>query len=211
MTAPGPSRLALGLLAGYVLLWLWMAICPVDRGDWLLENLLATAFVALLIATGRRFPLSDLSYVLIALFLALHAVGAHYTYSKVPFGFWLQDHLGLARNPFDRLVHFGYGLLLSYPLREILVRLAAVHGVWSYFLPVSGPLAQSSLFELIEGVAATVVSPELGTAYLGTQGDQWDAQKDMAAALAGAILTMLLTLVMSRRRPATFRRSQPVR
>ena len=202
MTAPRPSRLALGVLAAYVLFWLWMAISPLDRGDWLLENLLAIAFVAALLATARRFALSDRSYVLIALFLGLHAVGAHYTYAQVPFGFWLQDHLGLARNPFDRLVHFGYGLLLSYPLREALMRLALVRGVWSYLLPVSGILAQSALFEVIEGVVATVVSPELGTAYLGTQGDEWDAQNDMAAALAGALLAMLVTRVVSRRRPS---------
>ncbi len=202
MTAPRPSRLALGLLVAYLLLWLWMAISPLDRGDWLLENLLAIAFVAALLATARRFMLSDRSYVLIALFLGLHAVGAHYTYAQVPFGFWLQDHLGLARNPFDRLVHFGYGLLLSYPLREVLVRLASLRGAWSYFLPVSGILAHSALFEVIEAIVATVVSPELGTAYLGTQGDEWDAQKDMAAALAGALLAMLLTRAVSRRDPA---------
>ncbi len=152
-----------------------------------------------LILTARRFPLSDRSYVLIALFLGLHAVGAHYTYAEVPFGFWLKDHFGLARNPFDRIVHFAYGLLLSYPLREVLVRLASVRGVWSYSLPVSSILAQSALFEIIEAIVATIVSPELGTAYLGTQGDEWDAQKDMAAALVGALLAMLVTRFGSRR------------
>ena len=125
--------------------------------------------------------------------MVLHAIGAHYTYAEVPFGFWLKDVLALSRNPFDRLVHFAYGLLLVYPLREVLVRLAGLRGGWSYFLPVSGVLAQSGFFEVVEAMVAMVVSPELGSMYLGTQGDEWDAQKDMAAAFAGAALTMMVT------------------
>jgi putative membrane protein len=179
-----------------------MAISPVDRGDWLLENVLAVAAVALLFVTASRFQFSNLSYVLITLFLTVHAIGAHYTYAKVPFGFWLQDLLDAGRNPFDRLVHFAYGLLLAYPIREVLVRLAGVRGLWSYFLPVSATLAQSGLFELIEAVAASIVSPELGTAYLGTQGDEWDAQKDMVAALTGAILMMSIAFAASKWGPA---------
>lgn len=192
------NRLVQGLLAWYLLFWIWMAISPVDRGDWLLENILAVTAVAVLIVTARRFQFSDLSYVLITVFLTVHAVGAHYTYAKVPFGFWLQDFVNAGRNPFDRLVHLSYGLLLAYPIREVLVRLVGVRGAWSYVLPVSATLAQSALFELIEAVAATMVSPELGAAYLGTQGDEWDAQKDMAAALTGAILMMLITLAGSK-------------
>lgn len=192
------NRLVQGLLAWYLLFWIWMAISPVDRDDWLLENILAVTAVAVLIVTARRFQFSDLSYVLITVFLTVHAVGAHYTYAKVPFGFWLQDFVNAGRNPFDRLVHLSYGLLLAYPIREVLVRLVGVRGAWSYVLPVSATLAQSALFELIEAVAATMVSPELGAAYLGTQGDEWDAQKDMAAALTGAILMMLITLAGSK-------------
>lgn len=194
----GRNRLVQGLLAWYLLIWIWMAISPVDRGDWLLENILAVTAVAVLLLTARRFQLSNRSYVLITLFLTVHAVGAHYTYAKVPIGFWLQDLFNVDRNPFDRLVHFAYGLLLAYPIREVLVRLAGVRGVWSYLLPISATLAQSALFELVEAVAAALVSPELGAAYLGTQGDEWDAQKDMASALSGAILIMSVTLIMSK-------------
>jgi putative membrane protein len=192
------NRLVQGLLGWYLLFWLWMAISPVDRSDWLLENILAVAAVAVLILTARRFQFSNRSYVLITLFLTVHAIGAHYTYAKVPLGFWLQDLLNAGRNPFDRLVHFAYGLLLAYPIREVLVRLAGVSGAWSYVLPVSATLAQSGLFELIEAVAATVVNPELGAAYLGMQGDEWDAQKDMAAALTGAVLMMSATVAASK-------------
>jgi putative membrane protein len=176
------------LLAGYLLLWGWLAIAPIDRQDWLLENLLAVTLVAILVLTYRWFQFSNLSYVLIALFMALHAIGAHYTYAKVPAGFWLQEVFGLTRNPFDRIVHFSYGCLLVLPIRELLMRLAGVRGFWSYYLPISAVLAQSGFFEVVEGVVAAIVSPELGTAYLGTQGDEWDAQKDMLAAFTGALL-----------------------
>jgi putative membrane protein len=192
------TKLLLGLLAWYGLLWVVLAVAPRDRQDWLLENLLALSAVATLVVTYRRFQFSTTSYVLMTGFLSLHAIGAHYTYAQVPFGFWLQEALSLPRNPFDRLVHFAYGLLLAYPLRELLIRLAGVQGLWAYYLPVSGMLAQSGFFEIVEAVVAQIVSPELGAAYLGMQGDQWDAQKDMLAALAGALLCMALVLVSAR-------------
>ena len=176
------------LLAGYLLLWGWLAIAPLDRGDWALENLLAVTFVTLLILTYRWFQFSDRSYLLLALFMVLHAVGAHYTYAQVPAGFWLQETFGLSRNPFDRIVHFSYGFLLVLPIRELLMRLAGVGGFWSYYLPISAVLAHSGFFDVVEGVVAAMVSPELGSAYLGTQGDEWDAQKDMLAAFTGALV-----------------------
>lgn len=192
------TKLLPWLVVWYGLLWIVLAIAPHDRQDWLLENVLALAAVATLLITHRRFQFSTPSYLLMTTFLSLHAVGAHYTYAEVPFGFWLQQVFGLSRNPFDRLVHFAYGLLLVYPLRELLIRLAGVGNFWSYYLPVSGMLAQSGFFEIVEAVVAQMVSPELGTAYLGTQGDEWDAQKDMIAAFSGALLTMMLVLVATK-------------
>jgi putative membrane protein len=153
--------------------------------------------VILLVLTYRRFKFSGLSYCLMTVFMMLHAVGAHYTYAEVPFGFWFKDLFALSRNPFDRIVHFAFGALLAYPVREVLMRLAGVRGLWSYYLPVSAILAQSGLFEIIESVVAVLVSPELGSAYLGIQGDEWDAQKDMASAFGGAVLAMTATLAMS--------------
>lgn len=194
----GSGRLLLGVLLLYGLFWTWLAIAPVDRLDWLLENLLSLTLVAVLVLTYRQFQFSTTSYYLIALFLTLHAVGAHYTYAEVPFGFWLKDVFALSRNPFDRLAHFAYGVLLVYPLRELLVRLAGVRGAWASFLAVSGILAQSGFFEIAEAVVATIVSPELGSTYLGTQGDEWDAQKDMTASLAGALLTICACSALSR-------------
>lgn len=185
-------RVLQGLSAWYMILWSMLAISPNDRQDWLLENLLALAAVVALLVSRRQFEFSTSSYILLTGFLTLHAIGAHYTYAEVPLGYWLQHTFDLARNPFDRLVHFSYGLLLVYPLRELLVGRAGIRGLWSYYLPVSGMLAQSGLFELIEAVVAYIVNPELGSAYLGTQGDEWDAQKDMGSALAGALITIIV-------------------
>jgi putative membrane protein len=116
------------LLAWYGMWWSLLAIAPFDRKDWALENALALAVVGTLIATHRRFRFSSLSYVLITLFMSLHAVGAHYTYAEVPLGFWLENVLSLSRNPFDRIVHFAFGFLLVYPLKELLMRTGRVDG-----------------------------------------------------------------------------------
>lgn len=186
------------LLGWYLLIWLVMAVAPLDRRDWFLENILAMALVGVLVATYRRFPFSLLSYGLMTIFLTLHTIAAHYTYSEVPAGSWLKDLLALERNHFDRVAHFSFGLLMTYPLREFLVRTVPLAGVWSYGLPVAVLLALSGLFEIIESWVAQVVSPELGHAYLGTQGDIWDAQQDMALALCGAIFCMALTAVLHR-------------
>ena len=99
-------QLALGC---YVVFWIALAIRPLDRSDWFLENLLVLATVSVLIPTYRRFQLSNLSYALILVFLAFHAVGAHYTYAKVPAGFWLMDWLHLKRNHYDRVIYFAFG------------------------------------------------------------------------------------------------------
>lgn len=204
---PAHRRIVMGLLLGYGVIWIWLAIEPVSRQDWLLENLLAVALVAVLVLTYRRFSFSLTSYSLIAGFMVLHAIGAHYTYAEVPFGFWLKHLGGLSRNPFDRIVHFAYGLLLVYPLRELLVRLAGVQGSWAYVMPVSSILAQSGFFEVVEAIVAMIVSPELGSMYLGTQGDEWDAQKDMAAAFGGAVFTMVMTAALFARRHQQEQRS----
>lgn len=189
-----------GMIAWLALFWLITAIDPLYRHDWLLENLLVFTYGLLLAATYRVFPFTNLSYFLFTLFITLHLIGAHYTYAETPFGFWLQDWLQLQRNHYDRLVHFSYGLLLAYPFREILLRATGVAVNWSYFLAVNLVLAFSAFFELLESWVAMIVSPELGTAYLGTQGDVWDAHWDMFLAMLGAAIAMLLTWFVYRRR-----------
>jgi putative membrane protein len=206
MDIPGfrHNRFLQGLLLWLILLWVAMAIGPHDRSDWLLENLLVFIYAALLLATYRKFRFSNLSYGLFGIFLSLHMVGAHYTYSETPFGFWLQEAFDLSRNHYDRIVHFSFGLLIAYPFREFLVRVTGVKQQWSYLLVMITVLGFSGFYEALEGAAAVLVSPELGLAFLGTQGDIWDAQKDTALAFLGSITAMWMTWRVDRRggRPA---------
>lgn len=202
----GHRRYVLTLAAVYAAFWLWLAIDPHDRADWALENVLVLLFVPALAWSWRHFRLSRVSYTLIFLFMSLHAVGAHYTYSEVPLGFWVKDALGLERNHFDRLVHFSYGLLLAYPARELFFRVAQARGFWGYFLPLDLMLSTSALFELFEWGAAELFGGDLGVAYLGSQGDPWDAQKDMALAAFGALLAMGVTLAVNLRWQRDFAR-----
>lgn len=197
------NRFVLILLGCYAVLWIGLAIRPVDRGDWFLENLLVFAAIALLIVTFPRFQFSNRTYALLALFLALHAFGAHYTYAKVPAGFWMQDWLHLNRNHFDRLIHFAFGLLFAYPLQELLRRVSGGRASWVPWLALATISAMSSFFEILEAIIAQIVHPDLGTAYLGTQGDIWDAQKDMVVAILGGILATAAISVARRRRDKT--------
>lgn len=197
----GRRWLPQSLLAFYLVVWAILAVSPVDRHDWLLENLLAVSTVAVLILTHHRFAFSDLSYVLITLFMILHAVGAHYTYAKVPFGFWMKDAFDLSRNHFDRIVHFAFGLLLAYPAYDVFLRAANARKGWALFMAAIVVISVSGLFEVIESWVAQLVSPELGDAYLGTQGDIWDAQKDMTMAIIGALIAVGITYAMSKTSP----------
>lgn len=190
-----PLQLMLGWLLLY---WVVMAFNPFDRFDWLLENLLVFIYGALLVATYRRFAFSNLSYALFTVFMTLHLTGAHYTYAETPLGYWLMEWLNLERNHFDRIVHFSFGLLCGYPFYELLRRLAATGRGWSGFLTVNLILSFGGVYEVIEMLVAEIVSPDLGMAYLGTQGDEWDAQKDMGLAFIGAIITIAITLAWPR-------------
>ncbi len=189
----------------FLVIWALLAIAPYDRKDWALENVLVFLIVPFLVLTRKRLPLSRVSYTSIFIFLCLHEVGAHYTYAKVPYDEWfrsltgtpLNELLGFQRNHFDRLAHFCFGLLLAYPIREVFLRVAEVRGVWGYYLPLDVTMATSMLFELFEWGAAELFGGDLGVAYLGTQGDIWDAHKDMALASLGAVIAMLVTVAIN--------------
>jgi putative membrane protein len=174
--------------------WIWAAINPTHHADWVLENVLVVVFIPILIWSYYKLRLSHISYTLIFIFMVLHTIGSHYTYAEVPFGFWLQELLGFSRNHYDRIVHFSFGLLLAYPVRELFLRVANARGVWGYWLPVELTLAYSAVYEIIEWIAAISVDPGAGTAFLGTQGDPWDAIKDMALAGTGALIAMLVAM-----------------
>src|SRR4051812_40604644 len=189
----------------YLVWWVLMAIKPLDFNDWLLENFLVVLGLGLLMWSYKAFPLSRVSYTCIFIFMVLHALGAHYTYAKVPYQDWIPALAG-GRNQFDRLVHFSYGLLLSYPIREMFLRIGNVRGFWGYFLPLDLTMSTSMLYELIEWGAAVTVGADLGAAYLGTQGDIWDAHKDMALASLGALIAMIVAAMINRHMQRDFAR-----
>jgi putative membrane protein len=196
--------LILGIVFASV--WIPLAIHPNDRAAWALENILVVVGVLVLAGTYRVFTLSRVSYTLLFVFLVLHEIGAHYTYAEVPYDEWfesvfsfsLNEALGFERNHFDRAIHFSYGLLLAYPIREMFIRIASVRGFWGYFLPLDLTMSTSMLFELIEWIVAEIFGGGLGMAYLGTQGDVWDAHKDMGLASLGALTSMLVTAAINR-------------
>ncbi len=199
-------RYARVLLLLYAILFIAAAFNPVHRLTWVLENGLALIVVTLLVLTRNRFPLSRISYTLIFIHLMLHTVAAHYTYSQVPydhwsrslFGFSINETLGWERNHFDRLVHFLYGLLIAYPIRELFVRVADVKGFWGYFLPLDVTMSTSMLYELLEWFTTLILGD--GTSdYVGSQGDNWDAHWDMALATLGAIIAMSITAAINSR------------
>ena len=186
--------LLIGLMTWYIGLFAWLAYSPVDRQFWAMASVLPVLFMIVLIASYRYVPLSPLSYILIMGFLTLHTVGVHYTYAQVPAGAWLNDVLHLGRNHFDRIVHFSFGFLLAYPMEETFRLFGRARGWVLYYLPVITVLGLSALWEIVEAWVTEAVHPELGPAYLGAQGDVWDAQKDMAAAMYGSLLCMGILL-----------------
>jgi putative membrane protein len=164
--------------------------------DWWLENAAALTFLAILGTTYRRLPLSDLSYLLIFIYLSMHEWGAEYKYSDVPLGEWMKPWLHTTRNHYDRVMHFSYGLLLAYPMQEWFMRVVGVTSRWRYLLPVESTLAFSAGYEMLEAFAASVLTPERGEEFVGMQGDMWDSQKDMLMAGLGAVTAMLIIAIV---------------
>ncbi|HWM25264.1 MAG TPA: DUF2238 domain-containing protein [Chthoniobacterales bacterium] len=189
---PLRNRFLAILVSVYGTIWTVLAFAPRDRTAWVLENLLVVFFVGALVLTFRRFTFSNRSYFLIAAFLILHAVGAHYTYAQTPFGEWLKGAFDLSRNHFDRIIHFSFGLLMADPARELLLRVGQVDRVAVFWLTIAAVLAASTVFEIVEALVAQIVNPGVGPQWLGAQGDVWDAQNDMLLALLGVTAAMLL-------------------
>lgn len=210
-------RYLLTLFLLFLLVWAGLAIAPLDRHDWLLENLLVLALAIALLLGHRHYLPSRSAATLIVLYLCIHLLGAHYTYAKVPYDAWsqaltgesLDQALGWERNQFDRLAHFSYGLLLAYPIREVLIRLGLRPGIWSLVLPVDIVLSTSAVYELIEWLGAQMLSSGQGRTFLATQDDRWDPQKDMALAAVGAIIAMFCTALLSWRANRATRQAPP--
>lgn len=190
---------------------LWFAALGLsvdDRETWLLENLLVFAAVPILVWSYRRFRFSNGVYVGLFVLFCLHEIGAHYTYSLVPYDAWLREAFGfdlkslfgLERNHYDRLVHLLYGLLVTPAMWEVFQHYAPPRAAWRWLLPAATMFGHSTIYELMEFAAAVVFGGDVGTAYLGTQGDVWDAQKDMTLACLGSVLALVRIAVRERRR-----------
>ena len=172
----------------FTAIWVSTLIGTSDISNWILENTLVFLFLGFLIYTYKKYQFSDLSYLLICIYLCLHVYGSKYTYADNPFGYWLKDTFDLKRNHYDRIVHFSFGFLLAYPMREMFLSWLKFP-VWvAWLLPIEITLSISGFYELIEWAVADVFFPAQGDAYLGTQGDIWDAQKDIFLATSGAVL-----------------------
>lgn len=197
------DRVPAACLGVFAVAWTALAIAPSFREDWFLENVPTLIAVPVAVWSYRRFRFSDRAYMQATLFALLHTIGSHYTYSHVPLGDWIRDACALDRNHYDRLVHGTFGLLMLRPIRELGFgrgRPRQPGELGTLYFSVAGVALWSVLYEILEWLTARVVDPAAGTAFLGTQGDPWDAEKDMACALVGALVAAAFEAVADRRR-----------
>ena len=191
LTAQRTRWYPLALLVLVAIALVLSGLAPTDRGTWWLEIFPILIGAPILVATYRRFPLTTFVYTLLAVHALILMLGGHYTYARVPLGFWVQDLFGFARNHYDRLGHFAQGFIPAILVREILLRTSPLRrGRWLFVLVTAVCLAFSACYEFIEWGAA-VLGGESADAFLGTQGDVWDTQWDMLFALIGAITAQL--------------------
>jgi len=192
------SKYQIFLAASFTVVWVWSGIDPLHREAWLLENLLVFLFIPALLVTARYFKLSDISYTFITIFLIMHLIGSNWTYGEVPFGFTLGDWFGSeGRNMYDRLLHFSFGFLMAYPIREMFLRVTNARGFWGYYFPLDVVLSFSALYEIVEWAGVNIADGTAGVLFLATQGDVFDAAKDMGSALLGCLLAILIVLLLN--------------
>lgn len=178
--------------------WISTFLGTSDMNNWWLENTLTILFLLFIFSTYKKYQFSDTSYLLMCIYLCLHVYGSKYTYAENPFGYWLKDQLDLSRNHYDRIVHFSFGFLLAYPMRELFLRWLKYPTMVSWILPIEITMSVSAFYELIEWAVADIFFKAQGDAYLGTQGDIWDAQKDIFLAFSGAILATTIVSLIKR-------------
>ncbi|ABG42286.1 putative integral membrane protein [Paraglaciecola sp. T6c] len=175
----------------FIAVWTNSIIGTTDVANWLIENTLTVISLLFLIITYRKYKFSIVSYFLLCVFLCLHVYGSKFTYAANPLGFYFQDIFHSPRNQYDRLVHFSFGLLLYYPMKECFSVWTKYPPRIAFFLPITLILSISALYEILEWLVADIFFPAEGDSYLGTQGDIWDAQKDMGIAFVGSCIAAL--------------------
>ena len=192
------------LLALYVVVFAVCAINPYDRAVWWAENIPVIIVVGALIWLSRLHRFSNIAYVFMSVFIILHTIGGHFTFERVPFD-WVTNFFGFERNHYDRLAHFSVGFY-AYPIAEVLMTRKLVRSRWLVSLfPVFAIITVAGVYEIIEWQFALYSDPEAGIAVLGSQGDIWDAQKDILADTLGAILVMILFFYQHRVELATLK------
>lgn len=189
------SKVPLVLLGIFIFIWVWSFQGTLNIFNWMLENTLTILFGIFLFNQYKKQGFSDLSYICIFIYMVMHLYGAKYTYAETPAGNWLRDMLGWERNNYDRIVHFGFGFFLAYPWREYFMNSIKISPSYCWFLPAEITLSFAGIYELVEWMVADKFFPDQGIAYLGAQGDVWDAQKDMGLALLGAVIALTLIFV----------------
>ena len=175
----------------YIFIWILLAFNPWYRDDWLLENILVFIALPILIWSDRRTDFSLTSAIMLFLFFVLHAIGAHYTYSEMPWFSPITHFFGFERNHYDRVVHFLFGFLLFLPFYEFFTSFQK-SAIQTFLFTIIFLIAASGIYEVIEWVATQIAHPDLGIAFLGVQGDPWDAQKDMACGYLGTLIISLI-------------------
>ncbi len=200
--ASGGDRVPLACAIVFAIVWTVVAIHPRYRDAWLLENLVMLVAVPVAVLTYRKYRISNGGYVLATIFLILHTIGSYYTYSEVPLGDMARQWFGLSRNHYDRFVHFSFGLLMLRPLRELTIRRPAALGrAATFFVGIALVSFGALAYEVVEWWTAVLSDPDAGQAFLGTQGDVWDSQWDMALAWAGATIAAAIHLFRQSRTP----------
>lgn len=198
VVSPVPSRLSVVLAAVFVVVFVALGIAPYDRAVWYMEVAPVLAVFLLLTATARKFRFSGTAYLLMAVWLFWHTVGGHYTFERVPFGA-ITDTFGFSRNHFDRVGHFSVGFY-AYALAELFTRRRLAGPVVSMLFALFAVMAVAAGWEIVEWWVAAAEGGTAGLAFLGSQGDVWDAQKDMLADTLGAVFALLLFRLRGRRR-----------
>jgi putative membrane protein len=197
-TPPKTNYWLWSFVTAFLFVWINSLASTTDIANWILENLLVFLFLGVFLLSWKKYQFSDLSLLLICIYLCLHVYGSKYTYAENPFGYWLQEQFDWSRNHYDRIVHFCFGFLLAYPMRELFLKWFKFPRWVAWLLPIEITLSISGFYELVEWGVADIFFPEQGDAYLGTQGDVWDAQKDIFLAFLGAILATSLVSSIKR-------------
>ncbi len=174
----------------YIVIWIILAIHPRYRNDWLLENVLVFIFFPTVIWLDKKYHFTLTSIILLLIFASLHSLGSHFTYAEMEYFDPITQFFGLERNDFDRVVHFLFGLLAFRVLFELITP-GIKHIGTALFFTFTVIVTISALYEILEWLAVILFHEELGIAFLGTQGDIWDSQKDVASAIFGALLNMV--------------------